>query len=266
MTQKRRTTSLLTLDLPDREGVDELCENRGYFGPDGPEITEKELVGRVAERYRHGHELHVHVQLRTTLADEHVRYVCALHQRLPEEVVETLDNAVLGDELWRRFLSGDQNRVEGLVFVPVVQFSEDGERMASRILSVVRLMALDRQPLLVRDAISTGRILTPRGPRRSLGTLSKALDASPIHEGAVRLGDREGDRSRLLPAGGTAAIDQRPEQVVKNAAEVVQGIAEDQPEVSRWLLYDSDVNLELSSPSGTPGSMASSRPALGSTQ
>jgi hypothetical protein len=42
------------------------------------------LVG-AAERYRHGDELHLHVQVRASLSDPNVRDVCALYQRPPRK-------------------------------------------------------------------------------------------------------------------------------------------------------------------------------------
>ena len=60
----------------------------------------------------------------------------------------------MGDRA-RETFRGDEDRVEGLVFVPVVEVAEDGERVARRVLSLVRLVPQWSSPPL---SVGTGKM------------------------------------------------------------------------------------------------------------
>jgi hypothetical protein len=113
---------------------DEFCENRRHFFADGKNVAQASVSLRGAKSYRDGSELHLHVEVHPSLTDHDVRHMCAVDQRPPDEPVRADQLPVRDEELWSGFLSRDKDRVEGLVFVPVIEVPEDGERVVRRVL------------------------------------------------------------------------------------------------------------------------------------
>lgn len=222
-----------------RERLEELrahADRMAQIGIDVVEIGEPyEWDSTPSERYERGEiAFHTHLRIAREGNDAEPCELCARYQALPtpEQML------VIGDTDARRRSQQaldvlSQPSCEGDVesTVPVVSchMVKDGKRVVRRVLSMVRLQALDECSSSDRDPKELAPLVTAFG--RSSVVLEKG-EESPI--------DADGEAvvlSRLLMVG----LDECPDKVLQGRASVVQALADQHAKEGRDRLSVLDV-------------------------
>ena len=154
-------------------------------------------------------------------------------KRVPGMCFESMNNSAEGSrDLWRQFVEGANQRVEGLVFVDVYETVEDEERVKMRCIpSVVRLMPLYGQSERVGREVSK-----PTGSKTSFAS---ALSADRKVGSRLPL-----NRQVIRPLG--VSSDDLPRYVVEGAAKIGEYISERKADRYRREIGFFNLKLEMS--------------------
>jgi hypothetical protein len=222
-----------------RERLEELrahADRMAQIGIDVVELGEPyEWDSTPPESYERGEvAFHAHLRIAREGSDAEPCELCACYQALPtpEQML------VIGDTDARRRSQQVSNvlsqaphegDMEGTVPVVSCHTVQDGKRVVRRVLSVVRLQALDECRSLRRDSKELAPLITAFG--RSSVVLEKG-EMAPI--------DADGEAvvlSRLLMVG----LDECPDKVLQSGSSVVQALADQHAKEGRDRLSVLDV-------------------------